>query len=133
MVHTNGAPQRRMTIERISGDQMEIEQVEPDNPFSAPAQLEVLRQGNGFMLRSLSFERGLHSLRISFEPALPLPAVGLEDRTDAEFVVGEDNHPVAHGKVSVARTLDTEHVSWWFSAPSWARTSTFDSGVNLIY
>lgn len=132
-VHTNGAPPRQITIERISGDQMQIRQVEPDNPFSSPAQLDVLRQNNGFALRSILFARQSHTLRISFEPSLPLPAVGLEDSTDAQFSVGEDNTPIAHGKVSVARTLATEHVSWWFSAPNWARTSTFDSGVNLFY
>jgi len=129
---SNGGQERILLIERAAGNQLQIRQVDQGNPFSPPAQLDVLRQDNALALRSISFLLQPHTLRISFQPPTLLPERQLEDRTEAAFVVAEDNEPIAEGTVSIQRALETEHIFWRFEYPNWARSYAFDSGVNLI-
>ena len=133
ILRRRGGQQRTSVIERVSGNQMQIRQVDQDNPFSPPAKLDVVRLDNGFALRSISFEQQSHTFRISFEPELPLPSRGAVSKTNIGFVIAEDNQPsIAAGKAVVLRAIDAEHVLWQFQAPNWARTNAFDTGVNVI-
>ena len=129
----SGGQERTMTIERASGNQVQLRQVDRDDPFSPPAELEFRLENNGLVLRSISFSLQAHKLQISFQPMLPFPVRQLEDTADADFVVAEDGQSIAKGKVFVQRAVDTEHISWRFDSPASTRSNWFDSGVNVIW
>lgn len=127
-----GGHERKFEVEQAAQNQLQVREVENDNPFSPPAELDLLLQSETFRLRSVSFLLQSHTLRISFEPPVPLPSEQAEDKTNSAFMIAEDDQVIAKGNASVERALDCEHILWKFDTPDWARPNEFDSGVNLL-
>jgi hypothetical protein len=49
------------------------------------------------------------------------------------FTVAENEQAsVASGALEVQRTADAEHLLWRFDTPIFAKSTTFETGVNLI-
>ena len=128
----NTAFDRTCLIRQMSEDQLQIEQTDANNPYVPTAQLNVVHQGSGFALSSIAFSLQAHTLKIAFQPSALLPITGLEDNTTSKFTIMEDDQVLAHGEVLVQRAIDAEHLYWQFDTPAWARSETFDSGVNLL-
>jgi hypothetical protein len=134
VLQSSGGRKRFLTIEHISEDGMLVKQEEPENPDSARAQLDVRAANGNFIFHSVTFMNQGHTLLISFEPGLPLPAPQTTDVNDATFSIDEDGHrSVAAGSVSAARAIQAEHVTWQLDAPDWAKAHTFETGVNILF
>jgi hypothetical protein len=133
VLRSSGGRRRLLTIEHTSADEILIKQEDPGFPESASAQLDVRRTDGNLALHSVTFAAQGHKFRISFEPALSLPAPLTADASDANFSIDEDEHRnVASGRASVARAVEAEHVTWRLDAPDWAKADTFETGVNIL-
>jgi hypothetical protein len=133
VLRSSGGRKRLLTIEHASADEILIKQEDPGFPDSASAQLDVLRTNDNLALHSVTFAAHGHKFRISFEPALSLPAPLTTDKSDVNFSIDEDGHSnVASGRASVARAVEAEHVTWRLDAPDWAKAQTFETGVNVL-
>ena len=133
VLRSSGGRKRLLTIEHASADEILIKQEDPGFPDSANAQLDVLRINDNLALHSVTFAAHGHKFRISFEPALSLPAPLTTDKSDVNFSIDEDGHSnVASGRASVARAVEAEHVTWRLDAPDWAKAQTFETGVNVL-
>ena len=128
-----GGRRRLLVIESVSDHQVLINQVDEDNPDVTSAQLDVERLNDSLALHSVRLTNQSLILQISFAPNLPLPACGLEDKTDVHFTVEVGAKSViASGTASVRRALDAEHMDWHFDAPDWARANRYETGVNVV-
>jgi hypothetical protein len=133
VLRSSGGRKRLLTIEHVSADEILIKQEDPGYPESASAQLHVQRTDGDLALHSVTFANQAHNFRISFEPGLSLPAPLARDASDATFSIDEDeNKNVASGRASVARAVEAEHVTWRLDAPEWAKSDTFETGVNIL-
>ena len=122
-----------LVIDRVSDDQVLINQVDEDEPDLTSTILDVRRFNNNLALHSVSLTNQSQILRISFEPSLPFPACGSTDQTNVRFSVETGNQAVlASGTVLAERSLGAEHVVWRFNAPEWAQSKSFETGVNLV-
>jgi hypothetical protein len=127
-----GGQERRLTIQQISGDQIKLNMADPKDSAST-AQLAVQQSGGQFELRDLTVIAQDHNVRISFDPALPLPAPMAKDKKDVKFIMDEDsNRGVTSGSVSSVRGLGDEHLQWHFDSPDWAKALQFETGVNIV-
>jgi hypothetical protein len=124
--------ERLVSIERITGSQVLINQTEQHDGNSASVQLEVEHLDDNPVLRSVMLKIQLNTLHISFEPGLPLPTLESGDTTHTLFAIAENETVIANGQLLVSRAFGAEHLLWMFDAPPWARTHTFETGVNVI-
>jgi hypothetical protein len=126
--------ERQIEIQQISGGEISFRVQDPHDPNSTPMLMVAQQSGGQLALRSLTARNQNDTLKISFEPALPLPAsVPAADKNQVQFTIGEDDQQgVASGLVTATRGLGDEHLTWHFSSPDWARALTFDTGVNII-
>jgi hypothetical protein len=129
----DGGRQRTLEFKQLSDTEAAIEQIDPNDPGSSQVVLNLERVNNTYGLRSLSLQRHENTLWIFFGPALPLPAHNTDDKTTVTFAVAENEDAnVASGELEVQRAGDAEHLVWRFDTPNLAKSTTFETGVNLI-
>jgi hypothetical protein len=129
----DGGRERHLALEQVSDTEAEVDQSDLDDPDAPQVVLNLERVNDTYGLRSLSFEAHGNTLWIFFGPLLPLPAHQITDKTTVAFTVAENEQAtVARGALEVQRAVDTEHLLWRFDTPSLARSTTFETGVNLI-
>jgi hypothetical protein len=124
---------RHLALEQVSGTEAEVDQSDLDDPDAPQIVLNLQRVNDTFGVHSLSFKAHDNTLWIFFGPPLPLPAHQINDKTTVAFTVAENEQAtVARGALEVQRAVDAEHLVWRFDTPSLARSTTFETGVNLI-
>jgi hypothetical protein len=129
----DGGRRRNLALEQVSDTEAEVDQSDLDDPDAPQALLNLERANDTYGLRSLSFKAHGNTLWIFFGPLLPLPAHQINDKTTVAFSVAENEQAtVANGSLEVQRTVDAEHLLWRFDTPNLARSTTFETGVNLI-
>jgi hypothetical protein len=129
----DGGRQRILALEQVSDTEAEVDQSDPDDPDAPQVVLNLERVNDTYELRSLSFKAHDNTLWIFFGPLLPLPAHQISDKTTVTFTVAENEQAtVASGALEVQRAVDAEHLLWRFDTPNLARSTTFETGVNLI-
>jgi hypothetical protein len=129
-----GGRQRALELKQLSDTEAAIEQIDLNDPGAPQVVLNLERVNDIYELRSLSFLSHNNRLWIFFGPALPLPAHDVDDKTAVTFTVAENEQAnVASGELEVQRAGDAEHVLWRFDTPILARSTTFETGVNLIF
>jgi hypothetical protein len=129
----DGGRQRNLALEQVSDTKAEADQSDLDDPDAPQIVLNLECVEDTYGLRSLSFKAHGNTLWIFFGPPLPLPAHQTNDKTTVAFSVAENEQViVASGGLEVQRAVDAEHVLWRFDTPNLARSTTFETGVNLI-
>lgn len=129
----DGGRLRNLAVQEQSVIEASIEQSDVNDPDAPHAILGVVRVNDGYELRSVSFESHFNKLWIFFGPLLPLPVPEVDDKRIVTFTVAENEQAnIASGELEVQRAANAEHVSWHFETPSFARGTTFETGVNLI-
>jgi hypothetical protein len=125
---------REIKIQRMNGSEISFRVLDPHDPNFTPMLIDAQESDGQLGLRSLMAQNRMNTLKISFEPALPLPAsVPAANASQVQFTIDEDDqHGVALGSVTAHRGLGDEHLTWHFNSPNWARALTFDTGVNII-
>ena len=123
-----------ITIQSADGDQILLNVQNSLSPPYPAIDLNVLRTADQFALRSLAIASDPHAFQISFEPPLPLPAAGANDKTLVRFTMDADGHNgIASGSISAMRGFMDEHLTWTFNSPDWARPVHFNTGVLTLY
>jgi hypothetical protein len=123
-----------ITIGRIDGNEMVLNLQNSLGPNYPPMQMNVVRNGDEFALRSLAIASDPRAFRIAFQPPLPLPAARANDKTVVSFTIDADGHSnVASGSISAIRAFLNEHLIWNFNSPDWATAMQFDTGVITLF
>jgi hypothetical protein len=128
-----GGRQRTLELKQISDREAAIEQIDLNDPGAPQVVLNLARVNDIYELRSVSSLSRGNRLWIFFGPALPLPAHNIDDKNTVTFTFAENEVAnVASGELEVQRAGDAEHVLWRFDTPTLAKSTTFETGVNLI-
>jgi hypothetical protein len=131
-LHDSSGQQRQIKIQKISGGEISLRVQDTLDPNSAPMLVDAQQLDGQLRVRSLTARNRMDTLKISFDPALPLPASVPPDKNQVQFTIDEnDRQGVASGLLTATRGLGDEHLTWHFSSPEWARSLTFDTGVNI--
>ena len=129
----DGGRQRDLALEQVSETKAEVDQSDLDDPDAPQIVLNLERVNDTYGLRSLSFKAHGNTLWIFFGPLLPLPAHQINGKTTVAFTVAENEQAtVARGALEVQRAVEAEHLLWHFDTPNLARSTAFETGVNLI-
>lgn len=129
----DGGRRRALDLKQLSDTEAVIEQIDLNDPGAPQVVLNLERVNGIYELRSFSLLSHNNRLWIFFGPALPLPAHDIDDRATVTFTVAENEQAkVASGELEVQRAGDAEHVLWRFDTPISAKSTTFETGANLI-
>jgi hypothetical protein len=125
--------QRTLEFRQLSDTEAAIEQIDVNDPTAPQVVLNLERANDAYELRSVSLQSHENKLWIFFGPALPLPANGTDNRPGVTFTVAENEQAnIASGELQVQRAVDAEHLLWHFNTPILAKSTAFETGVNLI-
>ena len=128
-----GGQKRLLVIKSISDQDATIEQIDLNDPDSADVLLYLDRSNGSYSLRSISMTTHANTLRVFFDPGLPLPAQTSDNDLNIAFSIAENEQAdIANGSLTVRRTPGTEHVAWQFNSPDWARVQGLETGVNVL-
>jgi hypothetical protein len=129
----DGGRQGILALNQMSETQPEIDQSDVDDPDAPQVTLDIDHANDSYGLHALSFKAHDNTLWIFFGPVLPLPVHLINDKTTVTFTVAENEQATAaSGELEVQRANDAKHLLWRLVTPSVARSTSFETGVNVI-
>lgn len=128
-----GGRTRQLRVAERRGDEMTINVTDGPGTESAGLNMNVRLVPQGWAVRTLTFTRGQHSMRIAFSPELVL-TTGATAGGPAEvaFQVEEGKgKKTVEGNIIVERQGGATRLRWQPKSPEWAKAVVLDSTVKL--
>lgn len=102
-------------------------------PDAGYLRYELKQTEEGYRVRSVSLTAESNTLWLFFDPGLPLLSNHEVDRLNIAFAIAEnEDTAIARGNLTVHQSRGVERLAWNFDMPESARTSGFETAVNLI-
>lgn len=102
-------------------------------PDAGYLRYELEQTEEGYRVQSVSLTAESNTLWLFFDPGLPLLSKHEVNRLNIAFAIAENEEAaIARGNLTVQQSGGVERLAWNFDIPESARTSGFETAVNLI-
>jgi hypothetical protein len=127
------AGESTVVVKSVSEGKLEMEQTSPDGQNAQLLSYRLETNNDGYYLKSVSVLAHGNTLWLFFDPGLPLPSNQEAHASDIAFNIAENEQAtIASGKLTVHKYPGVERIVWQFDTPDSARSSTFESAVNIL-
>lgn len=126
----NGGRERTLRITSDYHNELVVNEVGSQVAVTSLLQLVINNTPKGFTLRSVELNNNSQSMRIKFEPELPLD---FSNSTDFEgsFIINQGENKNVAGGIIVGRYQKDNYINlkWQLKSPDWARSRVIETSI----
>jgi hypothetical protein len=129
-LRTTGGLESQIVASKDSEGELVMQHNLPDAGY---LKYELEQTEEGYRVQSVSLTAQSNTLWLFFDPGLPLLSNHGVDRLNIAFAIAENEETtIARGNLTVHQSRGVERLAWNFEIPESARTSGFETAVNMI-